>query len=136
MKKLLFLIAIASLSFQSFGALTLQQRVNISKSAVLTDAVTFVEKCAQSIKKAAQEILDGTITPAHTAFAGHPVQQNQLNEWAFRALRGTMDSYMIPMIMDQSTLPADPTAATDVQINTSVRNSLWPYVQQIGQGSF
>lgn len=117
-------------------ALTLQQRVNIFKGTALTDAVTFVEKTKQSIQKIAQDVLSGTVTSEHACFTGHTVSQSSLIEWAFRALRGSMDSYQIPMILDDTNLPADPNTATDGQINTAVRQSLWPYVQQIGQGSF
>lgn len=117
-------------------ALTLQQRVNLSKGVALTDAVTFNEKATQALRKAAQEVLDGTITPAHNAFTGHTVTQAQLTEWALRCLRGSVDQLMLPMIMDQSTLPADPNTSTDMQINNAVRSSLWPYVQLIGSGNF
>lgn len=135
MKKLLFLIAIVSLSFQSFGALTLQQRVNLSKSTPLTDAVTFKEKCSQQIQKTAQDILNGGLLITDAVFTGHPVTQAQANEWALRALRGAMDGFMLPMIMDANILPADPNTATDAQIRNATNNSLWPYIQLIGQGS-
>lgn len=116
--------------------LTLQQKVNIYKGTALTDAVTFVEKAKQSIQKIAQDILNSTITPEHVCFTDHSVSQSALNEWAFRALRSSMDVYMLPMILDDADLPADPSTATDAQINTAVRQALWPYVQQIGLGSF
>lgn len=116
-------------------ALTLQQRVNLAKSAVLTDAVTFSEKCSQQIKKTAQDLLNGGLLITDAVFVGHPVTQSQATEWALRALRGTMDGYMIPMIMDTAILPADPTAATDAQIRNATNASLWPYMQLIGNGS-
>lgn len=117
-------------------ALTLQQRVNLAKSRPFnaTDA-TFVEKMEQCIRSVAQDILDGTITNTDAVFTVHPVTVGQMNEWALRALRGYWDIQMLPMIMDKGILGADPTQATDANMKTAVKNSLWPYITLIGQGS-
>lgn len=116
-------------------ALTLQQRVNLAKSRLFsaTDA-TFVEKVEQCVRSVAQDILDGTITTSDTVFTSHAVTQNQMNEWALRALRGNFDTVMLPMIMDKGILGADPTAATDANVKTAVKQSLWPYITLIGSG--
>jgi hypothetical protein len=116
-------------------ALTLQQRVNLAKSRSFsaTDA-TFIEKMEQCIRAVAQDILDEAITPSDAVFTGHPVSVNQMKEWALRALRGNWDTQMLPMIMDRPVLGADPTAATDANMRTAVRNSLWPFITLIGNG--
>ena len=117
-------------------ALTLQQRVNISKSRVFsqTDA-TIVEKVEQCLRVIAQDILDGTLTSAHAAFVGHVPTQPQMTEWALRALRGNFDTLMLPMIIDKPILGADPTVATDANIKAAAMYSLWPYITLIGTGA-
>jgi hypothetical protein len=115
-------------------ALTLQQRVNLSKGTPLTDEVTFTEKCSQEIKKIAQDLLNGGILISDACFDGHPVTQNQVYEWSLRALRGSMDQMMVPMIMDATQMPADPNNATDLQFRNATKASLWPYITLIGTG--
>jgi hypothetical protein len=117
-------------------ALTLQQRVNLSKgrSFAATDA-TFIEKVEQCLRAVAQDILDGTITTEDTQITGKGVTDAQMKEWALRSLRGYWDSTMLPMIIDRNVLGADPTQATDANIKTAVKASLWPYVVLIGQGN-
>lgn len=115
-------------------ALTLQQRANLVKGTPLTDEVTFIEKVTQQLRKTAQDMLNGGLLITHACFTGHPVTQMQANEWALRALRGSMDQMMIPMVLDAAIIPADPNEATDAQIKVATQNSLWPYIQLIGTG--
>jgi hypothetical protein len=115
-------------------ALTLQQRVNLVKGAPLTDAVTFIEKCQQQIRRSAQDILHGDLLITNSVFTGHIITQNQANEWALRALRGNMDQIMTPMIMDSPRIPADPANTTDAQFILAVNENLWPFITLIGSG--
>jgi hypothetical protein len=122
-------------------ALTLRQRANLDKGIALTEVVTFKEKIIQQIRRCAQDVLSGQLLPTTTGITGHGVTQGQLTEWAFRALRGSIDQLMVPMVFDDSGLPADPTTLTDDTagdnvINAAVRRSIWPYAVQIGNGSF
>jgi len=116
-------------------ALTLQQRINVKKAVPLTDSVTFSEKAQEAIKKVAQDACAAQFLPNDAVFTGHAVTQAQLTEWALRALRGSMDQYMIPMILDSGRIPADPNAATDTQLTLATKDSVWPFAQLIGTGS-
>jgi hypothetical protein len=113
-------------------ALTLQQRVNTMKSVPLTDSVTFIEKVKEQIKRTAQDVCSGQFTNSDAVFTGHAVTDDNLKEWALRALRGAMDPYMIPMILDDGVIPADPADATDMNIKNATQKSVWPYARLIG----
>lgn len=116
-------------------ALTLQQKINVRKGAALTDAATFIEKASEAISKVAQDVCAGQITNADAVFTGHAVTSAQLNEWALRALRGSMNQYMVPMILDSGRIPADPATATDAQLILATKESIWPFAQLIGTGA-
>ena len=116
-------------------ALTLKQRINVRKSVDLASAVTFVEMAKEQIQKTAQSVLDGTLLVTDAAITGKGVTATQLTEWAIRALNGSMDNLMLAMILDSSRLPADPNAATDLNLNLAVKESVWPSAKLIGTGS-
>jgi hypothetical protein len=137
MKKLLFGITVLFLSYGIFGKPTLQERANAELGRPDTTTALFVEKVGQSIKQVAQDCINGDILFTDTLFTNHTtVTQSQLYEWSLRALRGSMNSYMIPMIMDDSHLNATITISTDNQIKNAVKACLWPWVRLIGSGSF
>jgi len=116
-------------------ALTLQQRHNIVNGLVITTTGSGIyDLTKQSIRKIAQDILDGTILVNDAVFAAHPVTQPQMEEWALRALEGNFDTKMLPMIIDNSYIANNLPSPTDVQINTAVKASLWPYITRIGKG--
>ena len=125
-------------------AYTLQERFNITNGITpINTAVPFYKKCEAGIKKVGQDIFYNDITLQDnfiqawiTANPGYPVTQNQLIEIAHRMMNGTMDKYMLPMILDNNTLPADPETATDVQVVTSVRRCVPAFASKIGSGSF
>lgn len=137
LKRSLSVVFLLGLVFQVFAAPTLQQRVNASKG--LDDATTalFVDKVEQAIKQVAQDVINGNIVYNDTMFTNHGgVSQTQLIEWAFRALRGSLNQLMIPMIMDDPRLNAAIQNSTDNQIKAAARACVWPFVKQIGSGSF
>jgi hypothetical protein len=115
-------------------ALTLKQRINVKKGVPLTDSATFVELAKEALQKAAQNVLDGTITIADTEITGKGVSETQLIQWALRVLDGSFDSKMLPMILDSNVVPADPATITDPQMYLAVKRSIWPYAKLIGSG--
>lgn len=137
MKKLSFVISVFMLSSCLYAAPTLQERANAELGRADTTTATFVEKTGQAIKQLAQNCVNGTIAPTDTFISHHAiVTQSQLDEWALRALRGSMNSYMIPMIMDDPRLAGTITSSTDNQIRNATKACLWPWVKLIGNGSF
>lgn len=117
-------------------ALTLQQRHNITNNLdVAATGATIYDKAKQALRVIAQSILDGTLLPSDAAFTNHVPQQNQMDEWALRALEGSFDAKMLPMIIDQNQISNNLPTPTDNLIIAAVKASLWPYITRIGMGN-
>lgn len=137
MDKLIVVFVVLLFSMKIFGAPSLQERANAELGRPDTTTATFVEKTGQAIKQLARDCVNETIAPTDTFISNHAtVTASQLQEWALRALRGSMHTYMIPMIMDDSRLAGTITSSTDNQIKNATKACLWPWVKLIGTGSF
>lgn len=134
--KILILVMFA-LSITVLAAPTLQQRVNAEKGIADTTTAVFVDKVGQGIKQIAQDCINRTIVSSDTFISNHAVvSQSQIDEWALRALKGGMNAYMIPMIMDDRNLANPITGSSDNQIRNAIKACLWPWISLIGIGSF
>lgn len=117
-------------------AFTLAQRHNLANGLAIDDAAgsLFVNKIYSSVRLAGQNYLDGQLLLSDASLSAYNLTDAQMVEFSFRALRGYMDQYIVPMVLDKNNLPANPDTATDAQINLGVRRSIGPFAKRIGNG--
>lgn len=114
-------------------AFTLQQRVNVSKGATITDAVLFTEKIDAAIKMYAGQLKKGDLVasslPSYSTF--NP-SASQINEWCNRALDGTgMSNRMIPSVISDPAMETNGISSTDSVITTAVLWNIAAYASKI-----
>lgn len=139
MKSIGFIVTTLILTSLTFAGPTLQQRANADLNRPDTTTATIKERIQQGIKQIAQDCANGTITVNDTFISNHAiVSPGQLIDWQNRALRGSMDIYMVSMIYDDPRL-ANGTGwvnSTDTQIRNAVKQCMWPWLKLIGTPYF
>lgn len=132
MKKYLFLIAIVSLSVQSFGSY--RTKVCALRGTTDTTAVTLQERVDYCIKENSAKLLKGDIIKSslinNTQFA-----DAQLTEFSLRGVRGAMTQLMTPGFTADATISTAGNNATDAQLDTALVYIIWYFAKLIGMGS-
>lgn len=114
-------------------AFTLQQRVNVSKGATITDAVLFTEKIDAAIKMYAGQLKKGDLVasslPLYSTF--NP-SASQINEWCNKALDSdSMSVRMTPSVISDPDMETNGINSTDSVINAAVQWNIAAYAAKL-----
>ena len=128
----LMLLLLVSVSV-SFGASYRQHVAWIKYNNNDSTAVTIQERIDQSIKENCAKLLDGTL--AKSALTNYSqFTDNQMIEFAMRAVVGSMYDRLIAHYAKQAQLDANGLNITDTQLDNTFKAVVWSVIKLIGTG--